>query len=155
MILAILLFTKSKSTNNFLKQNLIKISFLSQRISNFDELTDSIGQITKLNKVVKILPIVLIIIIIESIVIHLCIISFQINLNYFDSVQLFYSSLLLGIFSFLPGGVGVTEGIFVNLMVNEGYSVPLSSSIILLLRIITIWSVSILGFIFTFYLLRK
>ena len=81
--------------------------------------------------------------------------SFQINLTYFDSIQLFYSSLLLGIFSFLPGGVGVTEGIFVNLMVNDGYPIPLASSVIIFLRFITIWSVSILGFIFAFYLLRK
>jgi len=155
LIIIILLFTKSKSFNNFLKQKIIKISFFSQRISTLDKLTDTISQITKLNKILKILPQVFIIITIESIVIHLCIISFQINLTYFDSIQLFYSSLLLGIFSFLPGGVGVTEGIFVNLMVNEGYSVPLASSVIIFLRFITIWSLSIIGFIFVFYLLRK
>ncbi len=155
LILVILLFTKSKSINNFLKQKIIKITFFSQRISNFDELTDSISGITKPNKIFKILPLVFIAIIIESIVIHLGITSFQINLNYFDSIQLFYSSLLLGIFSFLPGGVGITEGSFVNLMVNEGYSVPLSSSVIIFLRFITIWSVSILGFIFTFHFLKN
>jgi|TARA_B110000438_G_scaffold178145_1_gene170265 uncharacterized protein (TIRG00374 family) len=155
LIIIILLVTKSKSFNNFLKQIIIKIPFFSQRISGFDELTNSISQITKLNKISKILPLVFIIITIESIVIHLGIISFQINLTYFDSIQLFYSSLLLGIFSFLPGGVGVTEGIFVNLMVNEGYSVPLASSVIIFLRFITIWSISIIGFIFVFYLLRK
>ena len=155
LIIIILLVTKSKSFNNFLKQIIIKIPFFSQRISGFDELTNSISQITKLNKISKILPLVFIIITIESIVIHLGITSFQINLTYFDSIQLFYSSLLLGIFSFLPGGVGVTEGIFVNLMVNEGYSVPLASSVIIFLRFITIWSISIIGFIFVFYLLRK
>ena len=155
LIIIILLVTKSKSFNNFLKQIIIKIPFFSQRISGFDELTNSISQITKLNKISKILPLVFIIITIESIVIHLGITSFQINLTYFDSIQLFYSSLLLGIFSFLPGGVGVTEGIFVNLMVNDGYPIPLASSVIIFLRFITIWSVSILGFIFAFYLLRK
>ena len=155
LIIIILLVTKSKSFNSFLKQIIIKIPFFSQRISGFDELTNSISQITKLNKISKILPLVFIIITIESIVIHLGITSFQINLTYFDSIQLFYSSLLLGIFSFLPGGVGVTEGIFVNLMVNDGYPIPLASSVIIFLRFITIWSVSILGFIFAFYLLRK
>jgi len=155
LIFCILLFTKSKFINNFLKQKISKIEFFSQKISNFDELTKSINQITKLNKILKILPVIFIIIIIESIVIHLGIISFQVNLNYFDSIQLFYSSLLLGIFSFLPGGVGITEGTFVNLMQNEGYSASLASSIIIFLRFITIWSVSIIGFIFTFYLLRK
>jgi uncharacterized protein (TIRG00374 family) len=155
LILIILLFTKSKSVNTFLKQKIIKIEFFSQRISNFDELTNSIYQITKVNKMLKILPLVFIVIIIESIVIHLGIISFQINLTYFDSIQLFYSSLLLGIFSFLPGGVGITEGIFVTLMIDEGFPAPLSSSVIIFLRFITLWSVSTVGFIFTFYLLRK
>ena len=155
LIIIILLVTKSKSFNDFLKQIIIKIPFFSQRISGFDELTNSISQITKLNKISKILPLVFIIITIESIVIHLGITSFQINLTYFDSIQLFYSSLLLGIFSFLPGGVGVTEGIFVTLMIDEGFPAPLSSSVIIFLRFITLWSVSTVGFIFTFYLLRK
>jgi uncharacterized protein (TIRG00374 family) len=61
----------------------------------------------------------------------------------------------LGIFSFLPGGVGITEGSFVTLMMNDGISMSVGSSLIIFLRFVTIWSFSIIGFIFTFYFLRK
>ena len=155
LLFCILFFTKKKSINILLKQKISSISFLKQRLENYDVMTDSVSKITKSKNITKILPLVFIAIIIESIVIYLGFLTFKIDLNYFESIQIFYSSLLLGIFSFLPGGVGVTEASFIKLITNEGLSVPLASSLILFLRFVTIWSVSIVGFIFAFSFFKK
>jgi uncharacterized protein (TIRG00374 family) len=155
LLFSILLSVKNNSCNSFFKKIFIKSSFLSRKISSFDELVNSISKITNIYKILKIIPLVFVAVFIESVIIYLGFLSFHIDSNYFNSFQLFYSSLLLGIFSFLPGGVGITEGSFITLIMNDGISMSVGSSLIIFLRSVTIWSFSIIGFIFTFYFLRK
>ena len=61
----------------------------------------------------------------------------------------------MGIFSFIPGGIGVTEGSFVILMIEQNFEFVLATSLILFLRLVTIWSVTLIGFIATFLITRK
>jgi len=156
-ILLILIITcaKNKSINNFVKYQISKFQFFKKKLSSYEELSNSISLITQYKKILKILPLVFVAFTIETIVIHLGFMSFQIDSTYFESIQIFYSSILLGIFSFLPGGVGITEGSFITFLTNDDVSFSLASSLIIFLRLVTIWSVSIVGFIFTFRFLRS
>jgi uncharacterized protein (TIRG00374 family) len=85
---------------------------------------------------------------IESIGVYFVIVSFGFDsINYFDVVSIYSSSLILGAASFIPGGIGVTEGSLIGLLNYQG--IPLSTSFVLVvfIRFFTLWYSVIVGFI--------
>lgn len=81
--------------------------------------------------------------------------AFEIDLSFIESGQIVYTSILFGILSFLPGGIGSTEGSLIFLLANLGYDLSLVISAVLLLRIVTIWFATSMGFIFAQKFFRK
>jgi len=75
--------------------------------------------------------------------------SFGIDLHIIEVGQIVYSSILIGALSFLPAGIGFTEGSIITLMVEKGYELSVVSAMVLMLRILTIWFATAVGFIFT------
>jgi uncharacterized protein (TIRG00374 family) len=75
--------------------------------------------------------------------------SFGIDLHIIEVGQIVYTSILIGALSFLPAGIGLTEGSIITLMVEKGYELSIVSAMVLMLRILTIWFATAVGFIFT------
>lgn len=73
--------------------------------------------------------------------------SFSIPIDVLDSGQLYYTSITLGILSFIPGGIIVTEGGLLGLLLNHGIEISLVSTLVLSIRFQTFWYTTILGFI--------
>jgi uncharacterized protein (TIRG00374 family) len=78
--------------------------------------------------------------------------SFGIDLGFFTSIQTFYASVLFGSFFLIPGGIGATEGLFVTLLTQKNIELSLASSLIIFLRLSTIWFLTAVGF---FVILRN
>jgi len=54
---------------------------------------------------------------------------------------------MYGTISFLPAGIGVTEGIFIGLLLSNNLELSIATSLILFIRLTTIWFYTFLGFI--------
>ena len=74
-------------------------SFLSKKLSNFEEFNNFLMKLITLKILIKTVLLILFVTAIEGIMIYVGFLSFNIDLGYFESIQLFYTSILAGIFS--------------------------------------------------------
>ena len=74
--------------------------------------------------------------------------SVNTNLLGFPEVASTYTtSLFLGAISFLPAGLGITEGSFIGLLHLQGISLSVAAVAVIIIRIFTLWFNVIIGFI--------
>jgi len=85
--------------------------------------------------------------VIESLVIYFVLQSFNIDLDVIKSVFIYVISSLIGSSSFLPGGIGTTEGGLLALFHLENISYDNAIAPILVIRIIVLWMTIIFGII--------
>ena len=76
--------------------------------------------------------------------------AFQImglNIDFISSTQIFYTSLIAGIISFIPGGLGITEAGMIALLTNyyPRYDPSLLAASVIFVRLITFWYPTFLG----------
>jgi uncharacterized protein (TIRG00374 family) len=74
---------------------------------------------------------------------------FDIKFDYILTTQLSFTSILFGAISFLPGGIGITEGSLVSFLVSRKIELSIASALVLFTRLSTLWYATILGFITT------
>lgn len=72
---------------------------------------------------------------------------FDLNLDIFQTSQIYFVGQLIGALSFIPGGILITETSLLGLMLNSNVNFTISSVIVLLIRILTFWFPILLGFI--------
>jgi len=149
ILLSLLLLIRSKKFMVKIQSMIKNNSFLSKKFPNFEEFNNSLMKLMTFKILIKPILLISFVTSVEGIMIYAGFLSFNIDLGYFESFQLFYTSILVGIFSFLPGGIGITEGSFVLMLVKQNFEFVVASSLIIFLRLITIWSVTIIGFIAT------
>jgi uncharacterized protein (TIRG00374 family) len=80
---------------------------------------------------------------------------FEIDMNFLEIGQVVYTSILVGVLSFLPGGIGFTEGSLIALLIERGYELSLATSTVLMLRLVTIWFATMFGFTLAHKFLRN
>ena len=91
----------------------------------------------------------------EAMAIYLVFLAFDVDLGFILTTLITYSAILLGAISFIPAGVGLTEISATNLLENHGVELSLAVSIILMMRVVTIWFSTVLGFITTKFFISK
>lgn len=155
LIFFILLIVKNTKLRNKIQLKLGKNKFLAKKLPDLNDCEESISKISTSRTLLIPSLLTISVTFLEGFVIYLGFLTFNVEIDYFQSIQIFYTSILLGIFSILPGGVGVTEGSFVALMVKRNFELVLSSSLIIFLRLITIWFVTFLGFIASYFISKK
>jgi len=77
------------------------------------------------------------------------------TLIFFTSAVLGLSSILFGAVTLIPGGVGVTEVSFVELLSIYGIETSVSSALALFLRLLSIWFATCMGIVATKFALSK
>lgn len=85
--------------------------------------------------------------IIESTAVYLVFRGFGIDLSFPIILLIFTASSIAGAISMLPGGIGITEGGMVGLLLLQGIDYTTSFSAVLLVRIVTLWFSVIIGLI--------
>ena len=91
----------------------------------------------------------------EAMAIYLVFLAFDVDLGFILTTLITYSAILLGAVSFIPAGVGLTEISATSLLENQGIELSLAVSIILMMRVVTIWFSTVLGFITTKFFISK
>jgi len=156
IFLIILIFLiKNKNSQSIIKSVIRKIKFLNKRIPDDSEFYSSMDKIFK-NKIILTVGLSIIALtFLDGLVFYFGFLAFKVDLGYFHSVQIFYTSILYGAITFIPGGVGVTEVSFIGLLSKYGIEFALATSIIVFLRLTTIWFLTGLGYITSFFFLKK
>ena len=80
--------------------------------------------------------------------VYLILLAFDIDsINFLQSIATYPASVLIGVASFIPGGVGVTEGSLAGLFVLQGVDLSLALIVSIFIRIFTLWFSVSIGFI--------
>ncbi len=93
--------------------------------------------------------------IVESFAFYLILVSFDLNIAVLWSFFTYLFSVFIGSISFLPAGLGITDGSITFLLSNNGISKDISVGIALLMRIATLWFPIIIGSFYMFKFNRK
>jgi uncharacterized protein (TIRG00374 family) len=163
LLLLLLLFTvslifvsgKKKKLFNFLLSVLEKIPILKKQAASFSESYQVFGELTSAKIMTKTLSLSFFVWVTDAIMIYFIFIGFNLNFDIIFSTFSMYGSLLLGVLTMLPAGVGVTEVSFVEILKSEGVDTATSTSLVILFRLVTIWFLTVLGFCATRYFLKN
>ncbi len=69
------------------------------------------------------------------------------TVSYVNVISIYSSSLILGAASFIPGGIGVTEGSIAGLLTLNGVDISIAFVLGILIRIFTLWYGVLVGFV--------
>ena len=148
VLIFILILIKSKTTFEKVFQKFSKFKFVSKYELSYEESYDVIKK--SLSGKFLIFPTFLSAAfwIIESIVVYLVLLAFGVDVLQFTTIIATYtSSIILGVASFLPMGIGVTEGSLAGFFALKGVDISLALTIVIFIRIFTRWIGVALGFI--------
>ena len=86
---------------------------------------------------------------IESLVVYIVFLSFEIkNFEFLQLATTYTTSIIIGVASFLPMGIGVVEGSLAGFFSYQGIELSLALTLVIFIRIFTRWYGVIVGFIF-------
>lgn len=84
----------------------------------------------------------------ESIIAYLVLLSFDVNiLDSLEFFSIYVTSIILGVISFLPLGIGVVEGSLVGFLTMDGIEFNLATTLVVFIRLFTRWIAVSVGFI--------
>lgn len=138
---------KKNSLVFFFLEKLSKFKFTSKFLQNYHDTQKSLKLLFESKIVVKCSSLILFSYFIESLIIYFGFSAMNVDLGYVKSLEIFYSSVLIGIFSFIPGGLGLTETSLIGFLVYENYELSESTATAIFLRFITLWISVIVGFV--------
>ena len=145
---------KKKKLFNFLLSIIEKIPILKKQASSFSESYQVFGELTSGKIMTKTLGLSFFVWMTDAIMIYFIFMGFNLNFDIIFSTFSMYSSLLLGVLTMIPAGIGVTEVSFVEILRGEGVDTATSTSLVILFRLVTIWFLTVLGFCATRYFLK-
>ena len=90
----------------------------------------------------------------EAIGIFLCFQAFSLSVSFSVTSAFGFFSTLFGAISFIPGGAGVTEFIFVRLLSSYGIDLSVATALVIFYRICSLWYSTAIGIISTRFVLK-
>jgi len=91
----------------------------------------------------------------DALGIFLCFQAFELDLDFLITTVVGLSSILFGALSLIPGGVGITEVTFVELLSLYGIESSTSSALALFFRLLSIWFATCVGIVAIKFVLSK
>ena len=149
LILAIIFFFMYyRPASELFFKRITKTKFFSKYIENISESYEIVQKSTN----VKVATICILLAVtywfIISAAAYYTLIGFDINiLDYLQVLAIYTTSTLLGAISFIPGGIGITEGTLTGLFTLEGIDVSTALILSVVIRILTLWYSVCVGFI--------
>jgi glycosyltransferase 2 family protein len=129
-----------------------KITAKFQRLRKFEESIENSQESLKIlssKKVVFFEGFIVTIpsLLLQAVSVFLAFQALGIKIDFIASTQIFYTALIAGIFSFVPGGLGVTEGGMIALLSKYyyNYDLGLLAAAVIFVRLITFWYGTLLG----------
>ena len=146
LIIVYIIFTNNKWLKK-IEEKIRKIKFFKNSFPANLEITNSVNSLKTRNSMISGWLISTIIWSIDAIAVYFGFVAFNLEIGIFEAVQIFFTALMYGTISFLPAGIGVTEGVFIGLLLSNNLELSIATSLILFIRLTTIWFYTLLGFI--------
>ncbi len=138
---------KNSTGLKFLNKLFIKLRFTKQFVIDISEFNKTTGELLKPKSIIEFLSISILTKIIPLFTIYLIFISLSSDFDFFSSGQIYFTSTLIGVLTFVPGGVVVTEAGMLGMLLSYGSDFSQASILVLLIRFLSLWFPIILGFI--------
>jgi uncharacterized protein (TIRG00374 family) len=149
LVLAVIFFFMYyRPASEIFFKRITKTKFFSKYIDNMSEFHAIVQKSTnvKIATVCILLGVVYWFII--STAAYYTLIAFDINvLDYLTVLAIYTTSILLGAISFIPAGIGVTEGSIASLFILNGIDVSTALILSVMIRVLTLWFSVCVGFI--------
>jgi len=146
---------KVQKTMQFLRKYLMKIKFLREKIENEEGFRDTFLKLTNPKSMFVGWLITMSSLFFELLAIYTIFVSFDFYLNFLLVSQITLTSLLLGYISFVPNGVGITDGSFIGLLTQNDMTISMATAIVLTIRFIGLWFKTGIGTIALKFLSKK
>ena len=154
-LLTVIYFSmRSKRFFSFMSRFITKIPKLSKFVKNIEESYPSFQSLTTSN-IPKNWLLSFLAFGLDAIAVYFVFIGFGLDFDFVFTTMVSLSSLLFGVLTLVPAGIGVTEVSFVSFLTQEGISLSLATSIIIMIRLTGIWFATGIGFITTKLLFQK
>ena len=129
-------------------ERITKTKFFSKYVENISEFDKVIQKSTNVKIATTCILLAVTYWFIISAAVYYTLIAFDINiLDYLEVLAIYATSVLLGAISFIPGGIGITEGSITGLFTLNGIDVSTALILSIMIRIFTLWYSVGLGFI--------
>ena len=147
LVFVFVLLSSRKAFNkivSLLERRKFTSKFVEPLSSSYDAIKNGIrGQITLYASGLSIL-----FWLIEAITIYLILLAFGVDaIGFLTVISTYTTSIMLGILSFLPLGLGVVEGTLTSFFTMHGIDVSLAVTIVIVIRLFTRWYAVSFGFI--------
>ena len=147
LVILLILISSKRLFDKFLTL-LSRIKFLSQYTSAFSNSYDVLRKSTRGWVVVYASALSIAFWLIESVIAYFVLLSFGINhIEFLSVITTYTSSIILGVASFLPLGIGVVEGSLAGFFTLQGVDVSIALTLVIFIRIFTRWIAVSVGFV--------
>ena len=147
LVIILILISSKRLFEKFLTL-LSRIKFLSQYTSTFSNSYDVLRKSTRGWVVVYASALSIAFWLIESVIAYFVLLSFGINhIEFLSVITTYTSSIILGVASFLPLGIGVVEGSLAGFFTLQGVDVSIALTLVIFIRIFTRWIAVSVGFV--------
>ena len=153
-IILMILISSKKFFSSF-KNFSTKIKYLKKFSENIDESQKSLKMLISFPTFFEAVSWSIINKVAQLFVVFFIFMSIGINLDFFLSGQIYYTSSLTGVLTFIPAGIVVTETSMIGLLLKHQIELPLATLSVILVRIITTWLIVILGVISLRFLIKE
>ena len=149
LVLAIIFFFMYyRPASKLFFKRVTKTKFFSKYVENISEFDKVIQKSTNVKIATTCILLAVTYWFIISAAVYYTLIAFDINiLDYLEVLAIYATSVLLGAISFIPGGIGITEGSITGLLTLNGIDVSTALILSIMIRIFTLWYSVGVGFV--------
>ena len=148
VLLIIFFFIFYKPATEIFFKKITRMKFFSKYVENISEFSKTIQTSTNVRITGMGVSLAVTYWFIISAAAYVTLIAFDVNiLNYLEITAIYTTSILLGAVTFIPGGIGVTEGSIAGLFALYGIEVSTALFLSIMIRILLLWYSVSAGFI--------
>ena len=134
---------------------LTKTKILKKFIINAEEFKESTQKLVLPKNTIQLLLISFLTKLVPLTAVYFVFDLFNLNIDIFNTSQIYFTSQIIGLLSFIPGGILVTEGGMLGLLLKNEIDFSTASLLVFLIRILTFWFPLLIAFITLKFVLLK
>ena len=148
VLATIFFFMYHRRSSELVFNRITKLKFFSKYIDNMSEFYEVVKKSTNVKAATICILLALTYWFIISAAAYYTLIAFDVNLlDYLKVLAIYTTSTLLGAISFIPGGIGITEGSIAGLFTLNGVDISTALILGVMIRALTLWYSVGVGFI--------